>query len=112
MTELDRLRELLDEMGVGYLNRSSDITIGYYTDPHTVTEAMDGSLQMTGLTAEQVMRALGLGTCHMRETTLPFVSDSHDDGYYMICSECGFAIYMRKIWKPIKYCSNCGRKVV
>lgn len=59
MSELDKLRELLDEAGAGYLNRSSDITIGYYTDPHTVTEAMDGSLQVTGLTAEQVMRALG-----------------------------------------------------
>ena len=59
MSELDKLCELLDEAGVNYLNRSSDITIGYYTDPHTVTEAMDGSLQMTGLTAEQVMRALG-----------------------------------------------------
>ena len=60
MTELDHLRELLDEEGVSYLSHKGDITIGYYTeDPHSVIEAMDHSLQVTGLTAEQAMRALG-----------------------------------------------------
>lgn len=111
MSELDQLREMLDEAGVGYLNRSSDVTIGCYTDPHTATEAMDGTLQMTGLTAEQVMRALELRMCRMNESDLP-VFNGHDDGYFSICSECGFAIYMRRIWAPLKYCSNCGRKVV
>jgi hypothetical protein len=61
MSELDRLRELLLDSGREYLDRSGDITIGYYTDdPHSATESIDGTLIVTGLTAEQVMRALEL----------------------------------------------------
>lgn len=59
MSELDRLRKMLLDSGKKFLNRSSDVTIDYYTDdPHYVTETMDGTLIVTGLTAEQVMRAL------------------------------------------------------
>ena len=59
MSELDRLREMLREADMDYLDRSGDVTIGYYTDdPHSATESMDGTLIVTGLTAEQVMRAL------------------------------------------------------
>lgn len=62
MSELDRLRELLLDSGKEFLDRSGDITIGYYTDdPHSATESMDGTLIVTGLTAEQVMRALEAG---------------------------------------------------
>ena len=108
MTEIDRLRELLDKAGVNYLNRSGDVTIGYYTDdPHTVTEAMDGTLQVTGLTAEQVMRALGQGTCH-KVRVHKVIEDE------MCCSECGrFLGFAGDIGAPLyNYCPNCGRKVV
>lgn len=50
-------------------------------------------------------------TCRMKEVNLPTFG-GHDDGYFIVCSECGFAIYERRSWSPIKYCSNCGRKVV
>ena len=106
MTELDRLRELLDEAGVSYLNRSSDITIGYYTvDPQSVTEAMDGSLQMTGLTAEQVMRALGRGECRRTK---------HEGDGFEYCSECGgmLARWIDYSGKEPCFCPSCGREVV
>ena len=129
MTELDHLRELLDEVGVVYLNRSSDITIGYYTvDPHSVIEAMDHSLQVTGLTAEQAMLALvhssnctnsgrtfanserigdERGMCHLERA-------SWDDGtctWGCICSACD-AHLEHETGIGYNYCPICGAKVV
>lgn len=104
MTELDHLRDLLDEEGMTYLNHRGDITIGYYTDdPHSVIEAMDHSLQVTGLTAEQVMRALGhcnvgmyvglrQGECWER---------TENSDYY--CGGCGW-----KVTDHDSYCPECG----
>lgn len=112
------LRKLLRERGVRF-NEFKLMTqwvgaLGESVEAYTTDTFPDTLLvKHAYLTPEQATAAtLGRGTCHMRETTLSFVSDGNNDGYYMICSECGFAIYMRRIWAPLKYCSNCGRKVV
>lgn len=103
---------------VGIDTPSGQATYHYDLDPYWEMfecKELDRAPEWDGHTPDEAIEriaTLGRWTCHMRETTLPFVHDSHDDGYFMICSECGFAIYMRKMWMPIKYCSNCGRKVV
>lgn len=125
MSELDQLRGLLDEAGVGYLNRSSDITIGYYTDPQTVTEAMDGTLQVTGLTAEQVMRALGHSSTARavgRTTTADETEcidarcygDPHGGDVYHIhvmeCGACGRTY--EHVNGNYEYCPHCRARIV
>ncbi len=54
-TEL--LRKLLDERGENYVHDEHTVTWSYYTDPHTATESMDGTLIVTGLTPEQAIAA-------------------------------------------------------
>lgn len=126
MSELDHLRELLDEAGVGYLNHRGDITIGYYTDdPHSVIEAMDHSLQVTGLTAEQVMRALG-HSCNCTDSEQATTVDETETwecicdqvGRYgkritvhvMECPECGRTY--EHVWGEYEFCPRCGRRFV
>lgn len=117
MNELDKLRGMLLDSGTEFLDHSSDLTIGYYTDPHSVTESMDGTLIVTGLTAEQVMLALGPGTCQADETdTWECVCDGI--GHYgkrvtvhvMECSECGHTY--EHVNGSYEYCPHCGRRIV
>ena len=61
MTATERLRKLLEERGEDYTRNDFGITWSYYTDPHTATESMDGTLIVTGLTPEQAIAAT-LGT--------------------------------------------------
>ena len=126
MSELDRLCELLDEAGVSYLKHRGDITIGYYTDdPHSVIEAMDHSLQVTGLTAEQVMRALVHSsncTDSERTTTVDETecidtccySDPHGGEFchihVMECSACGHTY--EHVNGDYEFCPRCGRRIV
>ena len=133
MSELDHLCELLDEAGVSYLSHRGDITIGYYTDdPHSVSEAMDHSLQVTVLTAEQVMRALvhssnctdseqtgdECGTCHADETdTIRCWVKTDMAGtermkliHVMECSECGHTY--EHVNGDYEFCPRCGRRIV
>lgn len=51
------LCKLLEERGEDYTRNDSSITWGYYNDPHTATESMDGTLIVTGLTPEQAIAA-------------------------------------------------------
>ena len=53
----DELRALLDERGEDYTRNDFGITWSYYSDPHTATESMDGTLIVTGLTPEQAISA-------------------------------------------------------
>jgi len=53
----DELRRLLDERGEDYVSDQHSVTWAYYTDPHTATESMDGTLIVTGLTPEQAIAA-------------------------------------------------------
>ena len=135
MSELDRLCELLDEAGVSYLKHRGDITIGYYTDdPHSVIEAMDHSLQVTGLTAEQAMRALvHSSNCtnsgrtfanSERTTTVDETETLHARGdtwgtkefdkkvivHVMECSECGHTY--EHVNGDYEFCPRCGRRIV
>lgn len=58
-TEL--LCKMLEERGEDYTRNDFGITWSYYSDPHTATESMDGTLIVTGLTPEQAIAAtLGL----------------------------------------------------
>ena len=61
MSEFKKLQELLEENGIQYTpqNREANvIIIDYYTDPHPVCVLWDGTLQVGGLTAEQVIKAV------------------------------------------------------
>ena len=117
MNELDKLRGMLLDSGTEFLDQSSDLTVGYYTDPHSVTESMDGTLIVTGLTAEQVMLALGPMTCQADETdTWECVCDGI--GHYgervtvhvMECPECGRTY--EHVNGDYEYCPHCGRRIV
>ena len=106
MSELDHLCELLDEAGASYLSHRGDITIGYYTDdPHSVIEAMDHSLQVTGLTAEQVMRALGHSSnCTNSERT---TTVDETDTWECVCDQVGR--YGKRVTIHVMECGECGR---
>ena len=112
MNELDKLRGMLLDSGTEFLDHSSDLTVGYYTDPHSVTESMDGTLIVTGLTAEQVMLALRPRTCRKLPSsgeTRCFVSRygcEREFGYWK-CSNCG-----AECFEGAKYCMSCRAKAV
>lgn len=79
------------------------------------TDMGDGVLNMAclngcNLTPEQAISAtLGRGECHMTEMQFPH----EDDGsYWLLCDQCGFMLYMRDWWQPVRFCSHCGSKVV
>ena len=57
MTELERLKALLDQRGEPYVVNDFGVTWRYHSDPHTATESMDGTLIVTGLTARQAIDA-------------------------------------------------------
>lgn len=82
-TEL--LCKLLDERGVDYTRNDFGITWNYYSDPHTATESMDGTLIVTGLTPEQaIATTLGRGT---GEWVLEHSGTLYDKWR---CSKCGY----------------------
>ena len=59
----EKLRRMLDERGEDYMRNDFGITWSYYSDPHTATESMDGTLIVTGFTPEQAIAAtLGQGS--------------------------------------------------
>lgn len=105
MTATERLRELLDERGESYVENDFGITWSYYSDPHTATESIDGTLQVTGLTPEQAVAAtLGTGTCHV--ITTKKLGDLF--GYRL---SCGHSMVNPFDDHP-DYCPWCGAKVV
>ena len=74
------LCKLLDECGEHYVHDGCCVTWSYYSDPHTATESMDGTLIVTGLTPEQAIAAT-LGS--EREKALEeLVRDLFDSGKY------------------------------
>lgn len=113
MTATDELCRLLEERGEQYIRHSDGmVTWRYYSDPHSAVEALDGTLQVTGLTPEQAIAAtLGAGTCCMEE---------RHGGWY--CTGCGEMVgtcdasselfidgNAVSIWN---YCPICGARVV
>ena len=117
MSATDDVRRLLDERGVEWWEATPCKTkwnspiIG---GPVAAREWNGEMVLDTGyiaVTPEQAVEAtLGRGTCRMNESGLP-VFNGHDDGYFSICSECGFVNYMRRAWLPIKFCPSCGRRI-
>ena len=100
MTELERLKALLDERGEPYVEQDFGITWRYTSDPHTATESMDGTLIVTGLTANQAIEAtIGRESCKLVK---------HDDDW-MKCDHCGLATPAAHggWWF---YCPGCGRR--
>ena len=117
-TPTERLRELLDERGVEWLNgdwlpMDSDVVehVTVFNDASgyqvKVTEGWDGGLHIdVGLTPEQAIAAtLGRGTCHAEEVYL----DSHSDLTATVCSACHIAV---DDLEDCDYCPWCGAKVV
>lgn len=104
------LRECLRKRGESWHKWPDDDSTTWqaYSNPHTATESMDGTLIVTGLTPAQAIAAtLGAGTCHNvheppKDTTFWPVP-------HFKCSECG-ATHVSMDY--VFYCPNCGRKVV
>lgn len=103
VSESDRLRELLDEDGEPYVKNELGITWRYFSDPHTATESMDGTLIVTGLTAEQVIRATR-EDCHV--TCIRLITE----GRFEYTFSCGHGTVVEGDDRPM-YCPRCGRKV-
>lgn len=110
MTATDELRAELTKRGESWHKWPDEDSTTWqaYSNPHTATESMDGTLIVTGLTPEQaIVATLGSGTCHNvheppKDTT--FWPSPH-----FKCSECGSThVSMEYVF----YCPNCGRKVV
>ena len=131
MSATERVRELLDERGVGWWNQTDP-------EPQTVTmarlgeqlieyhENVNGTMgyhvwNMCDLTPEQAIAAtLGTGTCHNASK----VMDEHGQARFA-CSECGAWIDSRMLWNPeyrncespwvsgckLNFCPNCGRRI-
>ena len=113
----DELRRLLDERGVEWMPIAwnpkretfyhTSNGVGFCAD-----EYADGVKIYTDatITPEQAVAAtLGRGECHMTKMRLPY----DDDGsYWLLCDQCGFMLYMRDCWQPVRFCSHCGAKVV
>ena len=59
MTATDELRRMLDERGESWHKWPDEDSTTWqaYSDPHTATESMDGTLIVTGLTPEQAVIA-------------------------------------------------------
>ena len=79
MTATDELREGLRKRGESWHKWPDDYSTTWqaYSNPHTATESMDGTLIVTGLTTEQAIAAtLGCGTC--REVYLLMATDIGD----------------------------------
>lgn len=107
MTATDELRRMLYERGESWHKWPDEDSTTWqaYSDPHTATESMDGTLIVTGLTPAQAIAAtLGPGTCH---------NESEYPQMFFICSECGCAHKRNRAYVDMpRYCPNCGAKVV
>lgn len=110
MTATDELRRMLYERGESWHKWPDEDSTTWqaYSDPHTATESMDGTLIVTGLTPAQAIAAtLGAETCQLKRA-------SWDDGtctWGCICSACD-AHLEHETGIGYNYCPICGAKVV
>lgn len=130
MNATEELRAILDERGESYVENDFGITWRYYSDPHTATESMDGTLIVTGLTPEQAIAAtLGdVDATAERQCDARTCHDANVGGYF-VCSECEALVKLHSIGRSyvdewgkrwyatsnehgFNYCPNCGAKVV
>ena len=93
---IDELKALLGASGEPYVENGGDVTWRYYSDPHTATEAMDGTLIVTGLTpARAIAATLGGGTCIPAWSNGTFYCD------------CGAVLS-----EDSRYCHSCGKRIL
>ena len=118
MTAIDELCQKLADRGEPVVRNSDMVTWLYYSDPHSAVEAMDGTLQVTGLTPEQAVAAtLGPATCHLEEiekdcdTASEYMLDREwcFDAVYRCSCGCRFGHVAHN--RP-RFCPNCGAKAV
>ena len=117
MTATERLRQLLDERGVEWIDFDGEPTwMGndrmHYARQECSCDEPTDEVTVYHLTPEQAVEAtLGRGTCKMEATlTNPF--ETRIDEYH--CSECGEYCSVEKVMgktEPPKFCPECGRKV-
>ena len=112
MSELDDLRAILDERGCNHIDTAYDTTWLYYSDPHCAQESMDGTLIVTGLTAEQAVDAtLGRGTCEFNVVE-EFITGKRQRANICECSNCGYrCAYGFIVDERFKCCPNCGKRI-
>jgi len=119
----DELRRLLDERGVEWeafddfeqttewsTHNGAFVYWARERDGKLLVETTAPTKCSASCTPEQAIEAtLGRGECHMTKMRLP-----HDDegSYWLLCDQCGFMVYMRDWWQPVRFCSHCGAKVV
>ena len=121
MTELERLKALLDERGEPYVENDFGITWRYTSDPHTATESMDGTLIVTGMTARQAIDAtIGRGECRLMRIDKEDCDTASDymmsygstlgvfDEVY-VC-QCGSMFGHASEERP-NFCPNCGTRI-
>lgn len=131
MTATDKLRCLLDELGVEHYNGwSGEIrytkwqgNYGMWFLTHD-SFGTDGELlyvQGINMTPEQAVEAtLGLGTCKVDVLNTGDCAGYECSEYIMHCNGCGHefghVLYNEDgdVWmsEPPRFCPNCGRKVV
>lgn len=115
MTATDELHRLLDERGVEYKDRNvfgkhvfhwgKPFHGAMFTDAGEWTE-----LVVENATPEQAIEAtLGRGTCRRQPHIKMTIGDDFLKQSGWDCSECGYRLDFPA---SIKYCPNCGRKVV
>ena len=114
MTATDELREGLRKRGESWHKWPDDYSTTWqaYSNPHTATESMDGTLIVTGLTPAQAIEAtLGRGTCHDK--------NGFDPELGFECTVCGAMVDTYMVTpmemghvRQFAYCPFCGRHVV
>lgn len=108
MSATDTLCAMLADRCEEFFVNDFGVNWRYYSDPHTATESMDGTLIVTGLTPAQAIAAtLGAGVCRLKPWEM-----ERDTGYYD-CMQCGCG-YVADVgdWAEWHFCPNCGAKVV
>lgn len=102
MSATDELRRLLDEHGIEH----HDGEIMTYTDDADFMPSASNTFDVTlyNLTPEQAVEAtLGRGTCRLLDGRY---------GYPFVCSECHAEFSVDFLCGRLRYCPNCGRRVV
>lgn len=100
-TEL--LCKLLEERCEDYTRNDFGITWSYYSDPHTATESMDGTLIVTGLTPEQAVAAT-LG--RLKAKAHPYGYEPDTGAFDCTRCECGCINDI-----SATYCNDCGGEI-
>ncbi len=116
MTATERLRQLLDERGVEWIDFDGEPTwMGndrmHYARQECSCDEPTDEVTVYHLTPEQAVEAtLGRGTCRM--TLADLRGPAYTDVYE--CSECGHQTMVYTVMdesEPPRYCPNCGRRV-